>query len=89
MNGNCTLTWAELLRKMKTEMKELEFGQVPKITTTRDMDINQAFSLVLERFDESRGKKRSLLIGCNYQAHAELKASHDDIRSMKVSLPRS
>jgi hypothetical protein len=89
MNGQCNpsvITWADLLRKMKTEMSEIEYPQVPTITATRKFDLNQPFSLVPESFDKGTGKKRSLLIGCNYHSidGAELKASHDDVRSMKV-----
>mmetsp|Transcript_25964 Transcript_25964/g.48391 ORF Transcript_25964/g.48391 Transcript_25964/m.48391 type:complete len:648 (+) Transcript_25964:43-1986(+) len=88
MNGHCnpsTITWAQLLRKMKTEMAEIEYPQVPAITSTRKFDLNQPFSLVPDTFDKTKNKKRSLLIGCNYHSTdgAELKASHDDIRSMK------
>lgn len=81
-----TITWADLLRKMKAEMKEIQYAQVPKITTTRKVDLNKPFSLVPPSFDPIKGTKRSLLIGCNYNnVHgAELKACHDDIRSMKV-----
>jgi hypothetical protein len=81
-----TITWADLLRKMKNEMSEIEHPQVPSINSTRKFDLNQPFSLVPEAFDKKTGKKRSLLIGCNYSATegAELKASHDDVRSMKV-----
>lgn len=81
-----TITWADLLRKMKAEMKEIQYAQVPKITSTRKIDLNKPFSLVPDSFDPIKGKKRSLLIGCNYNnVHgAELKASHDDVRSMKV-----
>ena len=83
-----TLTWADLLRKMKAEMKEIEYAQTPKITTTRKIDLNKPFSLLPDDFDPSKNKKRALLIGCNYKniPGAELKASHDDIRSMKVSI---
>lgn len=83
-----TLSWADLLRKMKAEMKEIEYAQTPKITTTRKIDLNKPFSLLPENFNPSKNKKRALLIGCNYTniPGAELKASHDDIRSMKVSL---
>ncbi|KAG7353489.1 caspase domain containing protein [Nitzschia inconspicua] len=80
-----TITWADLLRKMKTEISEIEYPQVPSINASRKFDLNQPFSLVPDNFDKSTGKKRSLLIGCNYRDTdgAELKASHDDIRSMK------
>ena len=83
-----TITWAELLRKMKAEMKEIEYAQYPKITTTRKIDLSKPFSLVPEDFDFGTGQKRALLIGCNYtnMNDALLKASHDDVRSMKVGL---
>jgi hypothetical protein len=84
--NSSTITWADLLRKMKAEMKEIQYAQAPKISTTRKIDLNKPFSLVPDNFDKTRGMKRSLLIGCNYSnVHgAELKASHDDVRSMKV-----
>jgi hypothetical protein len=83
-----TITWAALLRKMKAEIKEIEYAQAPVITSSRKFDLNKAFSLIPENFDPKKGKKRSLLIGCNYKdvAGAELKAGHDDIRSMKVGM---
>jgi hypothetical protein len=82
---DCNLPWVSLLRKMKSEIKELDFAQVPTISTSKKLDINQAFSIVPEHFDVTKGTKRSLLIGCNYEnfEHAALKASHDDIRSIK------
>jgi hypothetical protein len=83
-----TISWADLLRKMKNEMSDIEYPQAPVITATRKFDLNQPFYLVPETFNKATGKKRSLLIGCNYHSTdgAELKASHDDIRSMKVRL---
>ena len=81
-----TISWADLLRKMTSEMREIEYPQIPKLTTSRKLDLNKNFSLVPENFVPSSGKKRSLFVGCNYSnlPGAELKASHDDIRSMKV-----
>jgi hypothetical protein len=85
MNGQCSLSWADLLRKMKTEIIDLEFDQVPILTTSRELDVHQEFCLVPDSFNSIQARKRCLLIGCNYEGPAELKASHDDIRSMKVS----
>lgn len=81
-----TISWAQLLQRMRTEIRDIEFAQMPKITSSRRFDLNKPFSLVPENFDPKRGKRRSLLIGCNYHDTdgAELKACHDDIRSMKV-----
>jgi hypothetical protein len=80
-----SITWAVLLRKMKAEIAEIEYAQAPTITSTRKFDLNAKFSLIPDEFDETKNKKRSLLIGCNYGNiyGAELKASHDDIRSVK------
>ena len=80
------ITWAALLRQLKSEFKEIGYSQVPKLTTTRKIDLNKPFSLTSDEFDVAKNKKRSLLIGCNYRSMegAELKASHDDVRSMKV-----
>jgi hypothetical protein len=94
MNGQSnpsTITWATLLRQMKEEMSAIDYPQAPSLTATRKFDLNQPFSLVPESFDKANGKKRSLLIGCNYHNTdgAELKASHDDIRSMKVCVVQS
>lgn len=81
------ISWASLLRKMKAEMHEIEYPQAPKLTCSRKIDLSAPFSLIPEDFDNTKNKKRSLLVGCNYVniEGAELKASHDDIRSMKVS----
>lgn len=82
-----TISWATLLRKMKAEIKDIEYAQVPTLTSTRKFDLNQPFSLVPASFDAKTCKRRSLLVGCNYKHinGAQLKASHDDVRSMKVS----
>lgn len=71
---------------MKAEIKEIGYAQAPTVTLTRKIDLNQPFAFVPDSFDPMIGKKRSLLIGYNYiNIHgAELKASHDDVRSMKV-----
>jgi hypothetical protein len=81
-----TISWADLLRKMSEEMREIEYPQIPKLSTSRKLDLSQKFSLVPENFVPATGKKRSLFIGCNYTnvPGAELKACQDDIRSMKV-----
>jgi hypothetical protein len=83
-----TITWATLLRQMKSEINEIEYAQTPMLTSTRNIDLSKPFSLVPECFDSKTNVMRSLLIGCNYtgMAGAELKASHDDVRSIKVSL---
>lgn len=80
-----SITWGDLLRKMKVEIQAIGYHQMPFITSSRKFDLNESFSLVPPEFDRGKNKKRSLLIGCNYEGipDTELKASHDDIRSVK------
>eukprot|EP00978_Attheya_sp_CCMP212_P016124 scaffold41964_cov61-Attheya_sp.AAC.3 len=83
--NKATVTWANLIQKMSEEMQQIGYAQLPTITSSRKFDLNDAFSLIPDNFDPKINKKRSLLIGCNYgDVHsAQLKASHDDIRSIK------
>lgn len=88
--GNSVLdlntTWSSLLYKMKDEILGVGFSQVPIITSSRKLDLNQPFSLTNpKKFDRAKNKKLSLLIGCNYDnfSGSNLKACHDDIRSIK------
>mgnify|MGYP000125260208 CR=1 FL=1 len=85
-NANATtMTWAQLLRKMKSEMQGVGFNQAPAVTSSYKFDLNEPFSLVPPEFDKMVNKKRALLVGCNYRRSpdAELRACHDDVRSVK------
>lgn len=79
------MTWAQLLRKMKPEMQGVGFNQVPAVTSSYKFDLNEPFTLIPNDFKKGVSQKRALLIGCNYQRtpDAELKACHDDVRSVK------
>ena len=70
---------------MKTEMQGVGFNQFPALTSSYKFDLNAPFSLVPPDFKNGVNKKRALLIGCNYKKtpDAQLRASHDDVRSMK------
>ena len=87
LNGSnaTSLTWAQLLKKMKTEMQGMGFNQSPAITSSYKFDLNKPFSLVPPEFKTGVNKKRTLLIGCNYRKtrDAKLKACHDDVSSIK------
>lgn len=84
-NNASSMTWAQLLRKMKPEMQGVGFNQVPAITSSYKFDLNEPFTIVPPDFQKGTSKKRALLIGCNYKRtpDAALKACHDDVRSMK------
>jgi len=80
-----SMTWAQLLRKMMPEMQGVGFHQVPAVTASYKFDLNEPFTLVPPEFQKGVNNKRALLIGSNYRRmpDAELKACHDDVRSIK------
>mmetsp|Transcript_39696 Transcript_39696/g.95482 ORF Transcript_39696/g.95482 Transcript_39696/m.95482 type:complete len:673 (+) Transcript_39696:278-2296(+) len=84
-NNSNSMSWAQLLRKMKPEMQGVGFNQVPAVTSSYKFDLNEPFSLVPPDFKKGVNQKRALLIGSNYRRtpDAELKACHDDVRSVK------
>jgi len=84
-SNSSAMSWAQLLRKMKPEMQGVGFNQVPAVTSSYKFDLNEPFSLVPPDFKKGVNQKRALLIGCNYRRmpDAELKACHDDVRSVK------
>lgn len=57
------MTWVELLRKMRLELKTKGFDQVPQLTSSRMVDVNERMYVVPEG---STGRRRALLIGINY-----------------------
>lgn len=84
MMSGATLTWLELLRRMKGEMEDLRFAQVPTMSTSRRFDLEEPVYLLPENFDPKNNRKFSLLIGCNYKREVgSLKKSHDDVQMVK------
>jgi len=86
MSTSLQMSWAQLLMKMKVEMENSGYFQVPMITSSRKLDLNQPFAIAPPDFDPSKNVKRALLIGCNYDSleGAQIKASHDDVKSIQV-----
>ncbi|KAL7503860.1 hypothetical protein ACHAXN_004497 [Cyclotella atomus] len=80
-----SMSWAELLRKMNREMQNVGYNQSAAVTSSYKLDLTAPFSIIPPDFKQGYSKKRALLIGCNYRRtpDAGLKASHDDVRSMK------
>ena len=87
-NTNSSNTsWSELLRKMNREMQNVGYNQSAAVTSSYKLDLNEPFSIMPPDFKQGVNKKRSLLIGCTYRRtpDAGLKASHDDVRSIRIS----
>eukprot|EP00903_Cladosiphon_okamuranus_P007076 g6876.t1 len=74
-------SWLSLLKGMQTCLKGKKFTQIPQLSTSREIDVNDEFSL---RNTAGTGKTRSLLIGINYTGQqGQLNGCHNDVGMMK------
>jgi len=73
------LSFQEVLLSMRAKLREDDFEQVPQLSSSRMLDIqNEPFSLA------PAGTKRAVLIGINYVGqNGELSGCHNDVWNMK------
>lgn len=84
MMSGATLSWSELLRRMKDEMEDLNYAQTPTMCASRNFDLDEPVYLLPETFDTKTNRKFSLLVGCNYKREVgALQKSHDDVHMVK------
>lgn len=75
-------SWLSLLKGMQATLATKKFSQVPQLSTSRQIDINDNFYLINP---SGGGKTRSLLIGINYVGQqGELAGCHNDVSMMKA-----
>jgi Caspase domain len=55
--------WVECLRTMRTELKQMGYIQIPELTSSRLIDVNQPMHIVPPG---STGRRLAILIGINY-----------------------
>ena len=57
------LTWIDLLHKMRSVLRQKGFDQVPQLSASRMLNVNDQMAIVPR---ENTGARRALLIGINY-----------------------
>lgn len=57
------MSWVECLRKMRTELQQMGYDQIPQLTSSRLIDVNKPMYICPPN---SHGRKRAVLIGINY-----------------------
>lgn len=78
------LTIIETLRGMRDVLDEDDYTQVPQLTSSRKIDVNEPFEIVPEGSD---GTRRAVLVGINYVGSAaELSGCHNDVFNIKEYL---
>lgn len=77
-------TWTEVLEQMREKIQALGLPQVPQLSTSRVIDVNEPMRIVPEGYD---GVRRAMLIGINYTGEPNaLTGCHNDTRNMKEFL---
>ena len=79
-----SLTWSGLIRRMKDEMEDQGYNQIPILTTSRKFNLEEPVHLLPPDFDPKRNRKFALLVGCGYTGrYGELRNTHNDIKITK------
>ena len=73
-------TFTQVLEKMRQNLKRKGFKQVPQLSSTRPIELSDAFKIVP---DTQPGTRRAVLIGINYKGQkGELRGCHNDAFNM-------
>lgn len=73
-------TYQEVLMKMREQLAAQDYEQIPQLSSSRPMSIQETFDLVPT---DCPGTKRAVLIGINYVgSSAELSGCHNDVNNM-------
>ena len=77
-----TMSFTEVLDKMRINLKENGYSQIPQLTSLNPIDITTDFTLVPS--DATGGVRRAVMIGINYVGHeqGELSGCHNDVLNM-------
>jgi len=71
------MSWVTVLRKMREALLEMDFDQIPQLTSSRMIEVEEDMYVVPPDFD---GTKRAVLIGINYTGQqGELSGCHNDV----------
>ena len=71
------MSWVEVLREMRENLASKGYSQVPQLSSSRIIDLNEPMTIV----KNPSGTKRAVLIGINYVGQqGELSGCHNDVK---------
>lgn len=74
-------SWVDVLRQMRTVLGTMGYDQIPQLTSSRMIDVNETMYIVPPG---CTGTKRAVLIGINYVGQqGELSGCHNDVHNIK------
>ena len=75
------LSFQEVLLSMRGVLKQGSYDQIPQLSSSRPLDIQQPFSIIPDGFS---GKRYAVMIGINYIGQqGQLSGCHNDVGNMK------
>ncbi|KAG7370731.1 caspase domain containing protein [Nitzschia inconspicua] len=73
-------SFAQVMDSMRANLRKKGFSQVPQLSSTRPIDMNDKFHIVPE---DLPGIRRAVLVGINYRGQkGELRGCHNDVFNM-------
>jgi len=76
-------SWVATLQQMRGVLKGMGYEQIPQLTSSRLIDVNNPLHIV----PPGSGRRRALLIGINYVGQeGQLKACHNDVHNIREFL---
>jgi len=80
------MSWVELLQRMRTELKNMGYEQIPQLSSSKMIRVREPMYIVPPG---STGRRRALLIGINYVGQqGQLSGCHDDLKNIRQYLLR-
>mmetsp|Transcript_110051 Transcript_110051/g.318140 ORF Transcript_110051/g.318140 Transcript_110051/m.318140 type:complete len:316 (+) Transcript_110051:190-1137(+) len=88
-NRGQPMSWIELLRRMREVLRQKGFSQVPQLSSSEMLNVDNQFHIVSPATRECNGAKRAILIGINYTGQqGQLSGCHNDVENIKNYLIR-
>jgi len=82
-DNSADMSWVEVLRAMRENLAAKGYSQVPQLSSSRIIDVNEKMDIV----KDPEGTKRAVLIGINYVGQqGELSGCHNDVKNINSYL---